>query len=68
MATVYEDENGRLYLFVKSTSNFMIPSCSHFINHNGEVKEINQEYINKLDNIIEEFAAASLRTLFLCYK
>jgi Ca2+ transporting ATPase len=68
MATVYEDEKGKLYLFVKGAPDFMIPSCTHFINRDAGVSKINQEYLNQLNDAIEGFAAASLRTLFLCYK
>jgi Ca2+ transporting ATPase len=68
MATVYEDEKGKLYLFVKGAPDFMIPSCTHFINRDAGVSKINQEYLNQLNDAIEGFAVGSLRTFSLCYK
>lgn len=68
MATVYEDEKGKLYLFVKGAPDFMLPSCSHYVNKDGGVSKINQEFLDQVSNATDEFANGSLRTLFLCYK
>ena len=68
MATVYEDEKGKMYLFVKGAPDFMIPSCTHFVNKDGGLSKINQDFLDTLDNTISDFASGSLRTLFLCYK
>lgn len=42
MATVYEDEKGKLYLFVKGAPDFMLPACSHFVNRDAGISKINQ--------------------------
>jgi Ca2+ transporting ATPase len=68
MATVYEDEKGKLYLFVKGAPDFMLPACSHYVNRDAGISKINQEYLDQLNDTIESFAAGSLRTLFLTYK
>lgn len=68
MATVYEDEKGKLYLFVKGAPDFMLPSCTHFVNRDAGISKINQEFLDQLNDSIESFAAGSLRTLFLTYK
>jgi len=68
MATVYEDEKGKLYLFVKGAPDFMIPACTSFVNRDGGISKINQEYLDSLNEAIENFASGSLRTLFLTYK
>ena len=68
MATVYEDEKGKMYLFVKGAPDFMIPACSHFINQDGGVSKINEQFLSSLDNAIADFAAGTLRTLMLTYK
>ena len=68
MATVYEDEKGKLYLFVKGAPDFMLPACSHFVNRDAGISKINQEFLDQLNETIESFAAGSLRTLFLTYK
>lgn len=41
MATVFEDDKGKLYLFVKGAPDFMLPACSHFINKEGASTKIN---------------------------
>ena len=41
MATVYEDEKGKLYLFVKGAPDFMLPACSSFVNSEGGISKIN---------------------------
>jgi magnesium-transporting ATPase (P-type) len=46
----------------------MIPACTHFVNKDGGISKINQEYLEHLNQTIEDFAAGSLRTLFLTYK
>ena len=68
MATVYEDEKGKMYLFVKGAPDFMIPACSHFINQDGGVSKINEGFLNALDGAINDFANGTLRTLMLTYK
>lgn len=68
MATVFKDERGKLYLFVKGAPDFMIPSCTHFINKDGGVSKINSDFSESLDNAINNFAAGTLRTLLLTYK
>lgn len=52
MATVYEDDKGKLYLFVKGAPDFMLPVCSHFINKDGVSTKINQDFVDHLDQTI----------------
>ena len=52
MATVYEDERGKMYLFVKGAPDFMMPACSHFINEDGGVSKITQNFTDQLDGAI----------------
>lgn len=68
MATVYEDERGKMYLFVKGAPDFTIPACSHFINEDGGVSKITNTFTEQLEQTISDFANGSLRTLLLCYK
>lgn len=68
MATVYEDDKGKLYLFVKGAPDFMLPACSSFVNRDAGISKINEDFVNQLNETIEDFAAGSLRTLFLTYK
>ena len=32
MATIYRDDSGKLYLFVKGATSFILPYCSYHIN------------------------------------
>ena len=68
MATVYEDEKGKLFLFVKGAPNFTIPACSHYANKEGSISKINEAFLTQLNETIESFAAGTLRTLLLTYK
>jgi magnesium-transporting ATPase (P-type) len=49
MATVYEDEKGKLYLFVKGAPDFMISSCSSYVNRDGGISKINQDFLEQLN-------------------
>jgi magnesium-transporting ATPase (P-type) len=40
MATVYQDDKGAIYVFVKGAPDFLIPYCNKFINRNGHVTKI----------------------------
>ena len=68
MATAYEDEKGKIYLFVKGAPDFMLPSCSHFVSRDGRVAKINQEFLDQIAHATTDFANGTLRTLLLCYK
>lgn len=68
MATVFEDEKGKLLCFVKGAPDFLLSSCSSYINAEGEVSKIDNAFSNRIQEVIEEFAAGSLRTLLLVYK
>ena len=68
MATCYEDDKGKLYVFVKGAPDFMLPSCSHFVKEDGGLAKINQDFLDELTNAQVEFANGTLRTLLLTYK
>jgi len=44
MATVYEDEKGKIYAFVKGAPDFMWPVCSHFIDRESKVTKITEDF------------------------
>ncbi len=52
MATVYEDDKGKLYLFTKGAPDFMIPSCSHFINKDGGISKVTTDFSDTLQSAI----------------
>lgn len=42
MASVYEDDKGKMYLFVKGAPDFMMPSCNFFVNRDGGVSKMTE--------------------------
>ena len=48
MATVYEDEKSKLYLFVKGAPDFIIENCSSFVNRDGGVSKINENFTQQI--------------------
>ena len=43
-AVCYKDDKGKFYVFVKGSPDFTYPSCSHFVNKNGENCKIDQTF------------------------
>ncbi len=41
MCTVYREDKGTTYCFVKGAPDFLIPYCTKFINKTGHVTKIN---------------------------
>lgn len=68
MATIYEDEKGKLLCFVKGAPDFLLSHCTSYINADGNVSKIDASFTNRVQEVIEEMAAGSLRTLLLVYK
>jgi P-type Ca2+ transporter type 2B len=57
--------NKRLY--VKGASEIILTSCSHYIDEDGNKREIS-DHQDIIKNVIEHFAYESLRTICLAYK
>lgn len=68
MATVYEDNNGKLYLFLKGAPDFIIPACTSFVNREAGISKINEDFVHQLNETFVIFAGSSLTTLLLTYK
>ena len=68
MATIYRDETGKLYLFVKGATAFLLPYCSYYINKNEQIQAINPSAKAKIQQAINHFSKSNLRTLTLAYK
>lgn len=68
MATIYEDEKGKLLCFVKGAPDFLLSHCTSYINADGNISKIDASFTNRVQEVIEEMAAGSLRTLLLVYK
>ena len=68
MATCYEDDKGKLYVFVKGAPDFMIPACTQYVKEDGGIAKINQDFLDELSGAQVDFANGTLRTLLLTYK
>lgn len=68
MATIYEDDKGKLYAFVKGAPDFMKPVCSYFVDAESKIAKITEDFEQKYEQAIQEFAQGSLRTLCIAYK
>lgn len=69
MATVYEDDKGKLYIFVKGAPDYLLEYCTSFINKDAGISKIaSTNFLATVNETIESFAAGSLRTLLLTYK
>lgn len=67
MSTVSKHDGG-LYTFSKGAPDFVIKTCSHYINKDNKKTPINDEFKKVLNENLESFAALTLRTLLICYK
>lgn len=68
MCTIYEDDKGTMYAFIKGGPDFLLPYCNKFINKSGGVSKITSEFSNHIEETILDFAAGSLRTILIAYK
>ena len=48
MATVYADEKGTNYVFVKGAPDFLLEHCTKYINKNGAVSKINSDFVEQI--------------------
>lgn len=49
MCTIYEDDKGTMYAFVKGGPDFLLPYCTKFINKSGGVSKITSEFSNHIE-------------------
>lgn len=59
--------NGKKYLFTKGASEIIINKCSK-ININDIEKNLNNNIINEIKNVIHTFTSEGLRVIGICYK
>jgi magnesium-transporting ATPase (P-type) len=48
MATIFEDEKGKLLCFVKGAPDFLLGHCTSYVNADGQISKIDAAYTNKL--------------------
>jgi len=72
MSTIVENlETSNSYgkrLHVKGASEIVKNCCSHYLDVDGNVKEMTDEMNQNLDNVIHSYAKQALRTIVLAYK
>ena len=68
MCTIYEDDTGRNYAFVKGDPDFLLPYCTKYINKYGRVSKIDSAFSNHINSVILDFAHHSLQNILLAYK
>ena len=68
MATVYKDEKGKAFLFIKGSPKSLLSYCRFHINRNEKVEEINQLARQKIENAIDHFSKANQKIIMIAYK
>ena len=72
MSTILENlQTGNPYgkrIHVKGASEIVKNCCSHYLDAEGNVKEMSDEIKQNLDNVITGYAKQALRTICLAYK
>lgn len=67
MTVVYQDGKSVLS-FTKGAPDFLIGKCTKFVNKDGQVAKINNDFLRELKDTISNFASESLRTILLTYR
>lgn len=68
MASVYRDERGRLYLFVKGSPNFILPYITSYINRDEQIEHLGSESRAKIEGAISHFNKMNLKIVMIIYK
>ncbi|KAL4486593.1 hypothetical protein ABPG73_003897 [Tetrahymena malaccensis] len=71
MTTVYQPKEGNkniLRVYTKGAPDIILDFCKKYINRNGQVESINEDFLIKIKEIQKKFANDCLRTLLLTYK
>ena len=68
MSAICKLEDGKKVIFTKGAPDFLLPSCSRYMDRNGEPQPIDNDFKNVLAYNLSEFASHSLRTLLICYR
>ena len=59
---------GKVHVFTKGAPDFLIKSCTQYIDAAGNPVNITPQFTNTLNQKLKEFADGTLRTLLLAYK
>lgn len=67
MTASYEID-GKYTIFTKGAFDSLISRFTHYINKNGEIVEINEDFITRIESINDELAGDGLRVLTFAFK
>jgi len=67
MTSVYKSTSG-IKVFSKGAPDILIDMCTRFVNRNGQIEEITEDFLINLKDNQKKFANDSLRTLLITYK
>lgn len=67
MTTIYKYDK-KIYVCTKGAPEYLMQNCTQFIDSEGRVAKINNNFEKNLKDTMFKFACESLRTLLLCYK
>lgn len=67
MSTIVREKDS-LRAYIKGGPDFCLPLCTHYIDKNGEKKEMSEEIKKEIFASLDEFAEDSLRTMLLGYR
>ena len=68
MSTVLNNNHTQYRIYTKGASEIVLGLCTHFIDIDGEIKDLDEEYKNELSHEIENMASKGLRTICIAFK
>ena len=68
MTVLYERENGKDIVFTKGAFDSLVTRFKYYVDENGDIQDINDEFLKKIGEINEELAEEGLRVLTFAYK
>ncbi|KAI8060073.1 hypothetical protein BC940DRAFT_247066 [Gongronella butleri] len=68
MSTVVEVKSGFYRQFTKGASEMILDHCTHYIDQDGNQRELDQDAIETWQRVISNYASQALRTIGLAYK
>ena len=68
MTVLYEDKKGKYIVFTKGAFDSLITRLKYFIDENGDIQNINDEFIKKIEKVNNDLAEEGLRVLTFAYK
>ncbi len=68
MTVLYEDKKGKYIIFTKGAFDSLVTRFKYFIDENGDIQNINEEFIKKIEKVNNDLAEEGLRVLTFAYK